>query len=268
MQEKNSFSAAVPILISAFFVLTPIAVLLAISREHPRVPAEDYTRAVRETMRPDSARVLHSLVSVDLNQPVTVVSWMRRNQAQDYKGKTTPEYKNTWVTVAPRLKSFCQDYVKAQGADPEKLTLRLEQRLGLPPGAHYDSFVELKVDHPEDITKFFRPCKNPSPSGSNTCDPIFPPMEEPEEIKDKIKSLDLRSNSEADKYWLLSKYFRSFASSHPHTWTSLGYTFDWAPKEDGSEDFVRWGESEFVISPGAPIQFVSATDTVAYCTPQ
>lgn len=263
MQERNTSSEATPVLIAAFFLLVSIVALLTIAWEH-RVPAEDYRRAVRETVRPDPSHVSHSLVSVNLDQPVTVVTWIRRNQVPDYKGKTAPKYKNTWVTVVPRLKSFCQDYVKSHGADPRHLTLRLQQRLGLPPESNYDSFVELTVD-PKDISKFFRPCGDPSPS-TNTCEPASPPK--PEEIEDNLKALDPGNSKEVEKYWLLSNYYWSFASAYQYPWTSLGYTFDWAPKEDGREDFVRWGESEFVIPAGAPIQFVSATDTVAYCTPQ
>ena len=89
---------------------------------------------------------------------------------------------------------------------------------------------------------------------------IFKPLVDP-------KALDGNSKK-VEQYWLLSNYYWSFAPPYQYPWTSLGYSFDWAPREDGSEDFVRWGESEFVIPPGVPIQFVSATDTVAYCTPQ
>lgn len=258
---QDSPSAA--ILIAMFFLLAPLVVLLIMARGHSD-PTEDYLRAVSATVRPDLSQVSHSLVSVRLDQPVTVVAWLRQNQVPDYKGKTAPGYKDTWVTVVPKLKSFCQDYVKSNGAGPTQLALRLKQRLGLPPDSNYDSFVELTVD-PKDISNFFRPCGDPSPA-TNTCQPASPPT--PEKVWNNLKALNPGNGREVETYWFLSKYYASFASPYQYPWTSLGYTFDWAPKEDGSEDFVRWGESEFVIPAGAPIQFVSATDTVAYCAPQ
>jgi hypothetical protein len=263
MQERKTSSETMPILIAAFFIVAPIAVLIYMSR-HRGDPNENYLRAVRETVRPDASDISHSLVSVNLDQPVKVVTWMRKNQVADYQGKTAPGYKDTWVTVAPRLQSFCQDYVRSHGADPAQLALRLKQRLGLPPGPNYDSFVELSLD-PKDISNFFRPCGDPSPN-TNTCQPASPPT--PEKIRESLKNFDIGNGREVEKYWFLAKYYSSFASAYQYPWTSLGYTFDWALKEDGSDDFVRWGESEFVIPAGAPIQFVSAADTVAYCTPQ
>ena len=259
MPKKNMFDGAAPVLIAICFLVVPIITVLANTRKQ-NVPTADYAKAIREAMQPDS-HTSHSLVSVNLDQPVTVVTWTRQKQVPDYKNGTTPTYKNTWVTVVPRLKSFCQDYVKSHGSDPRQLTLRLEQRLGLPSGSNYDSFVEVTVD-PKDKSTFFRPCDDPS-INSNSCDP--PPL--PEVVKDKIKALDLKDDKEIARYWLLSTYYRSFASREQYPWTSLGYTFDWAPKEDDSADFIRWGESEFVIAPGTPIKFVSAADTVTYCTP-
>jgi hypothetical protein len=272
MRETTRSGEAAPALIASFFLVAPIALLLGIAREH-HAPSkddlnQDYLRAVRETVRPDASQVSHSLVSVNLTQPITVVTWMRRKQVADYEGKTTaPPYKDTWVTVVPKLRSFCQDYVKSQGTNPEKLNLRLQQRLGLPPDSSNDSFVELTVD-PKDVSRFFRPCGDPSPNTS-ICQPASPPK--PVDIwksKANLKAPGSGNNDELEQYWLLSNYYWSFASPHPYPWTSLGYTFDWAPQEEESEDFVRWGESEFVIPAGAPIQFVSATDTAAYCTPQ
>jgi hypothetical protein len=264
MPKEKISGGATPILVAAFFLVVPIVTLLRVALAE-RDPNEDYIRAVYAAMQPGPSYVSHSLVSVNLDKPVTVVAWMRRNQVPDYEGKTVaPGNKNTWVTVVPRLKSFCQDYVKSHGADPAQLTLRLKQRLGLPPGPNYDSFVELKVD-PKDISNFFRPCGDPSPS-TNSCEPASPPR--PEEIKDKLKALDPGHSNEVQQNWILSNYYWSFASPYQYPWTTLGYTFDWARKEDWSEDFVRWGESEFVIPASAPIQFASVTDTVAYCTPQ
>ena len=47
--------------------------------------------------------------------------------------------------------------------------------------------------------------------------------------------------------------------------TNLGYTFDWAPRGTASHEFQRFGESEFVIPAGAPIEVIGATSTAEYC---
>jgi hypothetical protein len=47
----------------------------------------------------------------------------------------------------------------------------------------------------------------------------------------------------------------------------LGYTFDWAPgpHAESDTDFQKYGESEFVIRKGAPVEILGALDTVDYC---
>jgi hypothetical protein len=261
---RKIFSEITPILIAGFFLVVPVVVLLKIALAE-RDPAEDYIKAVHAAMQPGPSNVSHSLVPVDPSKPLTVVAFIKRDRIPDYEGKkVAPEKKLTWVTVVPGLKAFCQDYVKSHGADPEQLKLRLKQRLGLPPQPTYDSFVELTVD-PKDLSNLFRPCSDPSTT-TNTCALASPP--EPWEIRDRLRALKAGNSSDAPDYWFLSNYYWSYAPQYQFPWTTLGYTFDWASKEDGSEDFVRWGESEFVIPAGAPIQFVSATDAVAYCAPR
>src|SRR3979411_2499116 len=132
MQKMKELSEAAPVLIALVFLAMPVFLLLRMARAE-RVPNEDYARAVHAAMQPDPSYVSHSLVSVDANKPVTVVAFIRRNQIPDYEGKTVAPPKQTWVTVVPRLKSFCQEYVKSNEPDPEQLRLRLKQRLGLPP---------------------------------------------------------------------------------------------------------------------------------------
>jgi hypothetical protein len=251
-------------LMATFFVIAPIALLLILAARERRTPEEDYARAVGEAMQPTSSDLSRSLVSVSLDQPVKVVTWTRQKSISDYQGKTAPAYKDTWVTVFPHLKTFCQDYVKSHGADPKQLSLRLEQRLGLPPATNYDTFVELTVD-PKDISNFFRPCGDPS-AATNGCEPLL--SRKPDELQADLRATDPKKKQEMGaRYWFLNTYYNSFASSKQYPWTSLGYTFDWAPSE-GGDHLVRFGESEFVIPAGAAIKFNSATDTVAYCTPQ
>jgi hypothetical protein len=269
MEEKGASSTgsahardrqAAGFLMATFFLIAPISLLLILAARERRTPEEDYARAVREAMQPTSLDLSHSLVSVSLDQPVKVVTWTRRKSISDYQGKTAPVYKDTWVTVFPHLKTFCQDYVKSHGADAKQLSLRLEQRLGLPPGTNYDTFVELTVD-PKDVSNFFRPCGDPS-AATNGCQLLLP--RKPEELQADLTDPKKKQEMGA-RYWFLNTYYNSFSSSKQYPWTSLGYTFDWAPSEAG-DHLERFGESEFVVPARAAITFNSATDTVAYCT--
>lgn len=278
MQQRKTEDSQFLVFVSAsFFLVAPILVLMFIARrtERPRTPGEDYQTAVRDTVQPDSAHVSRSLVTVSFGQPVKVVTWTRKKNIPDYKKQNAPAYKDTWVTIASNLRSFCQDYVKSNGADSTQLTQRLEQRLGLPLHSGYDTFIELTVT-PKDISEFFRPCNDPDPTtkkcevarpcweanaNSSTCLPRTPAL-----LKDDLNDPKKKQALE-NRYWSLNQYYNSFASQNQYPWTFLGYTFDWAPNDAGN-DLVRFGESEFVIPAGAPIQYVSDTDTVTYCTPQ
>lgn len=272
MELKHKIGEAIPVLIAAMFLLTQVGMLVHIAWKHRLAPApdyneyirpvdEDYVRAVHAAMQPDNSYVSHSLVSVNRNQPLTVVTWTGSDKLLDFQAKTAP--KDIWVTVVPRLKTFCQDYVTTYGADAEQLKLRLQQRLGLPPTSNYGWFVELKLSA-RDITKLFRPCGDPS-TGTNTCEPGSPPK--PYEIEKRLKASNLGNRKNVEQFWLLANYYQAFASRDQYPWTSLGYTFDWAPTVDASDDFVRWGESEFVIPKDTPIQFISQAETVTYCAP-
>jgi hypothetical protein len=273
MKWRVTLGGAVPAVIAFFSLFGFVRVVGIIVCEHKVSAgyslAEDYLRAVRDTAHPDSSLVSRSLVSIDPSKPIMVVSWMRQDKVQYFKGTTTASGRDTWVTIVPNLKLFCQDYVRSHGADPEHLALRLKQRLGMPPDSGNDTFVELTLG-PKDMLKIFRPCGDPS-INSNTCnlaiDDSNPPPT-PDKTEESLKTVDTKNPRDVEKYWFLSKYYWSFASPNPYPWTSLGYTFDWARREDGSGDFVRWGESEFVIPGGTPIHFVSSKSNAEYCAPQ
>jgi hypothetical protein len=292
MPESSTSSAAgspaqeshfLDFLTAMFFLLAPIAVLMFLAVRTRSTPQDAYTRAVGQAMQPSASAVSHSLLPVRFGEEITVVTWTRHGSVPVFKDKDKEEERkkrDTWVTLAPSLKKFCQGYVKSEGANAAKLTRRLEQRLGLPPNSGYDTFVELTVK-PQSISDLFRPCNDPSPA-SNSCSPAIVSAcndknarpedclpRRPHEIDDDItaiadagKRLGIRN-----RYWFLNNYFGSFAQQKQFPWTSLGYTFDWA-LEPGGEHFEQFGESEFVIPAGAPMQFVSATDTVAYCASQ
>ncbi len=156
-----------------------------------------------------------------------------------------------WVTVEPNLQQFCAAYASGHAGNRAQLTLRLEQRLGLPPASSKSKFVRIRLAHPgQDV--IFRPCMYPLTASTNC--PVGPP---PGDIDENHRN------------WLYRQYYSSYGqarlSSFP--WTSLGYTFDWAPgpHAESDTDFQKYGESEFVIRKGAPVEILGALDTMDYC---
>jgi hypothetical protein len=222
-----------------------------------RARFDSYLAAVDDIVLPTAADVSDSLASIDPHSPARVVTWMRADQVEDLKNaqgmwlKEAPS--DIWVVVASKLQSFCGEFEKAHPESPDQLTLRLEQRLGLPPGANKSFFVEITVEDPSAARNLFRPCMDPSVMAT-TC-PLGPP---PADV------------SEEHRNWIYRQYYNSFGVAHPvqHPWTSLGYTFDWAPDETGRSQFVKVGESEFVVPRGASIEIQSATPTAKYCSVQ
>jgi hypothetical protein len=208
---------------------------------------------LNESRLATAATVSNSLVSIDPHKPVKVVTWMRGAQISAYKkdGKQwlTNAPFDIWVTVVPNLQQFCRQYAAGHSVSLSQLTERLEQRLGLPPGAGKSDFMEITVTDPSTPNHLFRPCSVPSVN-SSTCPPGLPAAAE----------------GSSYKLWFLTQYYSSFGTAAPHSypWTALGYTFDWGLSEDGG--MVRYGESEFVIPQGAPIHIESVTNTQAYCT--
>ncbi len=279
---------AAPILIGIVFLSAfGFAIQRVLMAPAQLSPTEEYYKAVRESVQPEASWVSRSLGKVDLSAPLTVVSWMTEDSVAKYRDGQAPY--DTWATRASDMKSFCQEYVRSHGADADQLTLRLEQRLGLPPVPKYTRLVELTIDpgqfysakNDESGPKLFRPCADPS-LDTDSCklasdpslqapdpkkpDSLYRPPRESSEVD---AALTIQSGLRAHQYWFLGKYYWSFASvpEHQYPWTSLGYTFDWAQKEDGSDDFVRRGEDEYVIQGGTKLKFVSSTPTLEYCTP-
>lgn len=209
-RQDSQFAAFVT---STFFLLVPIIVLL-IFAERVKLPPqrqasgavseeEQYQQAVRAVIKAQSSPVALKLVSLDLSKPVRVATWMGHDAAKQYGVNTTRALKDTWVTVVPNLKNFCQDYVKSHGADLNQLSLRLKQRLGLPPSVNYDKFVELTVD-PKDLGSFFRPCGDPSPA-SGTCQPAT--ALKPDELRAYLNATDAKGKQAlGNRLWFLNNY--------------------------------------------------------------
>jgi hypothetical protein len=194
---------------------------------------------------PEPWAVQHELVEFPPDQPITVVAWIRADQAPNF---TTEAPSDTWITVEPQMQRFCQAFAKGHNEDLEQLTLRLEQRFGLPPANNKTTFLRIRLSRPgQDI--IFRPCMDPSTISTNC--PLGPPDE---------------SNLQ-HAMWIYRQYCYSFGQA---PWTSLGYTFDWAARihAAGDNEFQKFGESEFVIRKGAPIKVNNAPFTAQYCKPR
>jgi hypothetical protein len=222
--------------------------------ERWRLRYEQYRAAIAETALPEPWDVVPKLVEFPPDRPLEVVTWFSEDEVAAYRTPTgqwvarAPD--EIWVTVEPYLRRFCSAFLTAHNGSLEQLTLRLEQRLGLPPVSSKTRFLEIRLNRPtEDV--IFRPCMDPSTRTANC--PVGPP---PEQVDANHKN------------WIYKQYYSSFGqallSSFP--WTSLGYTFDWA-SDSARGRFERIGESEFVIHKGAPIAILRATETAAYCAP-
>jgi len=215
---------------------------------------DTYQNAVDAARLPRIAAISAGLLTIPSDQPVNVVAWVRKDQADRLRtasGEWVAEAPSeTWVTVEPHLQEFCQAIGRARHLDEAKLTQRLEQRLGLAPASSKSFFVRMRLDHPEPAV-IFRPCVDPATDHIGC--PVGPPSSAPP----------------AHQNWLYQQYYSSYGQSElaEFPWTALGYTFDWAPAPGQKGKFQRTGESEFVLRQNAPIQILQVVTTIAYCTP-
>ena len=184
------------------------------------------------------------LVVFQPGEAIHVASWTR---AGKYKMGTNTLQSDMWVTVAPHLQDFCKKFFSDHNADEDELTLRLEQRLGLPPAAGYTTIAVVNLI--PTAANIFRPCSDPSTSADN-CTWGGPTA----------------GVSATYKAWFNNQYFGAYGAPTPnlYPWTSLGYTFDWSQKSDG--EFERIGESEFVIPAGTEVNVVGLPATAQYCS--
>lgn len=209
------------------------------AQSNSSTPANDkewdmYRNAVINSSYTDSNKIWNGLISVTDNNHdlidtmiggeryILVVTW----KAKNYYGQTNTstvqpiptQWYDMWVTIAPELKR------KMKGTKPEKLDLRLEQMLGLPPVEnYYKLFFEFWV-RPQDL---YRPCPD-NDITDNACQLAFPAGVTPE----------YRSWVDSQR---ISRFFGGDLSSR-YPWTQLGYTYDWNPKNT-----AHHGCSEFVI---------------------
>ncbi len=130
---------------------------------------------------------------------------------------------------------------RASDRTDNALRLRLAQRLGLPPDADYDRFVELWV-RPRDLV---RPCPDPEVT-DRECE-LRPP-----------KPQTHVPVSDAHQDWFRELKATSYGPDG-YPFTGLGYTYDWHPATD------EVGPSEFVLRPGESGIVRATYSTAAYC---
>ena len=176
--------------------------------------------------------------AADSAQQVLVVTWGGADTLPGATvGDTVTVDRDVWVTAVPKVRRFCRGLDRRGDA----LQLRLAQRLGLPPDADYDRFVELWV-RPQDLV---RPCPDPEVT-DRECELRAPEPAAHVQISD------------AHKDWFQGLRATSY-SPDGYPFTGLGYTYDWNPATD------EIGPSEFVLRPGEAAVLRATYSTAAYC---
>lgn len=234
----------------------------------------EYEAAVAAAKYPTQSAIYRNLAPIIEDNPdltwkdgkVLMVSWTSSQYTGNLKpGDTQSLTWSSWFTAVPYLKNFCTSYRDGD------LTLRLAQRLGMPPDATNDVMVEYWVD-PADM---FRPCPDPEiydsqcvvriplvDQGPRT-GPDQPPWycgSDPDQ-----QAADFVTVNPAHLAWMCNNWTGSYTGGNPqkyYPWTALGYTYDW-----GGPSPV--GESEYVISGSKtePVEVIVASITPAaqYC---
>ena len=218
---------------------------------------DEYALAVRRAAVVDQSQIVNDLQRLDRSNAslvwsadgskVLAVTWKSQSSYDsNFRDKTetsTVEAYVVWVTLAPQVQRFCQNYLRERPrATDAEVILRLKQYLGLNPSWAYDVFVEMWVDPAE----VFRPCVDPEPTDS-TCNLQF------SEPAPTVKGI---ANYPA---FYKNLYFGDFRTEPRVPWTGLGYTYDWGNPRS------REGASEFILSPGARYEIRRVVPTVQYC---
>ena len=236
------------------------------------IPANDlwpiYVKAVEATKHPQPSAISTGLVPIVRSTPglrwdgqgrVLMVTWTMREHYEGFVGKPyTVTHGDLWLTAVPFAQSFC----RTLGLPPDKLRLRLNQLLGMPPDRSHDAFVQMWVD-PKD---FFRPCADPEIT-DRECTLNLTPHQAPEgqcpweESFAGQTSARWVSVTEDHLDWMCGNWRGSFEvePKDRYPWTGLGYTYDWGQPKG------HVGQSEFVALPGTTVLIESITGTEEYC---
>ena len=195
-----------------------------ISQEGARVINPDLDAIVRHTQNE--------------NESVLVVSWKSAESAEKYYNPigsldTLDSKYLTWVVQESQYPTMIEN-LRLDRLKGQKLALRLEQALGLPPTADTTRvFLGIRVR----ISDLFRPCRNPDVS-SCAC------------------SLNFPTGYYSPDTPYLKVYEGLIESTQGYPWSRLGYTYDWSQR---SRD--HFGFSEYIIRQGAVVEIVGKMPT-------
>lgn len=183
---------------------------------------------------------LNAVTSSDLDQDgeILVVAWKSAESAKKYYNApgsldTLDSSFLTWVVKESQYPEIIEDF-RLDRMKGQKLALRLEQLLGLPPAADTTRvFLSIRLKG-EDL---FRPCRNPDISDCS-CSTEFP----------------FGYYSEETGYSEVYETIVGQTTDFP--WTRLGYTYDWNPRNRN-----HFGFSEYIIRQGAVVKIISKVGT-------
>lgn len=206
-------------------------------------------RALVDAEQADEDEVVTDLITLTPEEPglewqtddageawVQLVAWTDWDGYRAQVGQTVPLGRAIWVTAAPEVQAMCRE----TGLTGSALTERLEQHLGIRPGAGKPYFVTLWA-RPGTVV---RPCADPN-VGAASCVATDVPT-------------DVQIGTHAHRAWFEDLRARSYGEGG-YPWTRLGYTYDWAPGAD------ERGATEFLIPAETTVQIAAFTTTDEYC---
>jgi hypothetical protein len=230
-----------------------------------------YKEALTDSIKTEPDEITNNLKIIDNPQAnsnfywdkqgrVLVVTFTNYSKFKDKLSANAGNLDGTWVTVVPKLKSFCTNH-KNQNPDAKiaELNLRIEQLLGIIPDSKKTHVVEIWVDP----NLLHRPNNSVNISKS-----------EKESFLSWLKDNPWRYQTELVRDLQQGKSSSELAAKH-YPWTGLGYSFDWSSKlnpsikEFGLSEFVIWGTKEQLPSSGKvpPVEVNRVFTTEKYCKP-
>jgi len=168
---------------------------------------------------------------------VLAVTWTSWDGYDNMKNQELKIERDVWVTIVPQIKNFC----KQLDLNDKKLSLRLEQVLGVPPDNGKTKFAEIWVS-PHDL---FRPSPDPEIDDRQA------------QINYPVSETFIKISKEHVE-WMNALKKTSYGDNG-YPWTRLGYTYDWG------NPHTEVGLSEFVIKKGATVKINKVFNTSNYC---
>jgi hypothetical protein len=200
--------------------------------------AELYKAAIIDAMVADSSEIVNTLTPVITansklnwmgtppNQYVLTLIFTKYPGSYPAGDTVLTWWDITWVTVSPELR----DWHKSNSIETDKLLLRTEQLLGLPPGSGNEWIVEAWVK-PEEM---IRPAYD-NEINDNTTGLFFPDSVSQEYVA-----------------WFNGNIVYSYfpvKNKNGYPWTRLGYTYDWGniKSEVGLSEYLIKKNSRVIV---------------------